>query len=178
MADFQSTTARLDKNGRPIGGRAGRSVVDRFNAYVTERGDGCWVWKGPITLYRYGRMSVGTPPNKKEYQAHRLSWELHRGPIPDGLYVCHHCDNPPCVNPDHLFLGTQSDNMCDASRKGRVRGGVKVGSANGNSKLTEFQAREIRDSWPAVSHRKLAEKHGVSRSLVRFITKGANWKHV
>lgn len=182
MADSQFTSEPLDKNGRPIGGRRGKSVRERFDASVPDRGDGCWIWKGSLNAYGYGRMSIGTPPNQRNAMAHRVSWEMHFGPIGDGLYVCHRCDNPPCVNPAHLFLGTQFDNMGDAGRKGRLPqqkyAGFCAGSRNGRSKLTEAQAKEIRDSWPAISQRSLATKFGVSRALVRHIIAGGNWTHV
>jgi len=76
---------------------------------------GCWLWTAATTR-KYGRMHFGG----KLTQAHRISWTLNRGDIPSGMNVCHHCDTPPCVNPDHLFLGTQADNIRDAYRKGRV----------------------------------------------------------
>src|SRR5262245_30204175 len=83
---------------------------------VKLRDDGCWVWMGnTMKKDGYGYLTI----NKQSWLAHRLSWVTFRGPIPDGLCVCHHCDNPPCINPDHLFLGTIRDNIHDALNKGR-----------------------------------------------------------
>lgn len=78
--------------------------------------DGCWLWTGYTSTFGYGMMRF----MGKSQNAHRLSWQVHRGPIPDGLSVLHKCDVPACVNPDHLFLGTQSDNMKDCASKGRL----------------------------------------------------------
>lgn len=82
-----------------------------------DRTSGCWLWAAGKNNQGYG---VCFLDGRRTY-VHRLSWELHRGPIPSGLYVCHTCDTPLCLNPDHLFLGTQRDNMADASAKGRTR---------------------------------------------------------
>jgi hypothetical protein len=95
------------------------SVTDRFWKKV-QKTDSCWVWIGGLS-HSYGWMGI----NSRHVLAHRISWELHNGPIPDGLYVCHHCDNPPCVRPDHLFLGTHDDNMNDKISKGRQGHGKK-----------------------------------------------------
>src|SRR5690348_7112088 len=97
--------------------------VKRFWSKV-EKTDGCWIWRGTMNGVGYGVfwLPMGKPRNaNSRVYAHRLSYEMHEGKIPDGMFICHRCDNPACVNPDHLFLGTQSDNMTDCSRKGRLR---------------------------------------------------------
>jgi hypothetical protein len=87
----------------------------RFWAKVVVHPGGCWEWRGRRMPKGYGKLNRGT----KTVYAHRLAFELRNGPIPDGLYVLHKCDNPPCINPDHLFLGTQADNVRDRDTKGR-----------------------------------------------------------
>jgi hypothetical protein len=92
--------------------------TERFWTRVDKSGE-CWVWTGAHLPTGYGRLTGA----KRGMYAHRFSWELHNGPIPDGLLVCHKCDNPPCVRPDHLFLGTNVDNIRDRDAKGRGNGG-------------------------------------------------------
>jgi len=94
--------------------------MERFEAkYIPEPNSGCWLWTASCWENGYGQISL--PNTFKIVGAHVASWMLHQGPIPEGLFVCHSCDMPPCVNPEHLFLGTQKENMQDAARKGRCR---------------------------------------------------------
>lgn len=114
--------------------------------------------------------------------AHRLSWELHNGPIPPGLVVCHKCDNPPCVNPDHLFLGTQGDNLRDRDAKGkhnvRLHPELERGERNPNSRLSAVQISEIRRLASDNSQRGLGRMFGVSGTQIRRILSGEQWGHV
>lgn len=95
---------------------AAGTFAHRFEQHVDKSGE-CWIWTGPISPSGYGRASRGT----KKLRAHRAAYELYVGPITDGLHVLHKCDNPACVNPAHLFLGTHLDNMRDMEAKGRAK---------------------------------------------------------
>ena len=140
-----------------------RPVADRFWEKV-EKSDTCWLWCGATNKSGYGDFHLGG--GSAHVLAHRYSWELHNGST--NLFVLHDCDNPPCVRPDHLFLGTNKDNMLDMARKGR----------HGLSKLTAAQARQIKDRCASESHRALGEEFGVSRPTVTAISTGRNWRHV
>ena len=97
---------------------ASRPLVDRFHEkYERVPFGACWIWVGALDTDGYGMIAVGRGPKS----AHRISWILKNGEIPDGKHVLHTCDNPACVNPDHLFLGTHSDNMKDGVKKGRIK---------------------------------------------------------
>jgi hypothetical protein len=153
-----------------------QSVVARFWAKV-DITPGCWEW----TAFRknnYGRIIL--PTGRKRGQvvyAHRLSWELRNGPIPDGLFVCHKCDNPPCVNPDHLFLGSNDDNMADMHAKGR--GVQPCGAEHGRALFTDEQVREIRARRASGEiARTIAQDFACSVATIRDLAKRRTWRHV
>jgi len=148
------------------------STLERFWAKVDQSAgdDGCWNWTGAKAA-GYGRF--GKKSNVR--YAHRFSYELHYGDIPDKMLVCHRCDNPTCVNPKHLFLGTPLDNMRDKVQKGRAKGGK--GIRNARNKLTEAQVLTIRDRWAAgeQNKRRLAREFGVCPQQITNIITGKHW---
>lgn len=151
------------------------SLRDRFEAkYIPEPNSGCWLWIGPLTRGTYGMISRGRR-NEGRIRAHRLSWEFHRGPIPDEIHVLHRCDMPCCVNPDHLFLGTQGDNMRDCARKGRrVQADVR-GTKNGRAKLSMEAVVDIRTK--RLKSSEFAALYNVDRVSVEYIWRGKTWSH-
>jgi hypothetical protein len=142
----------------------------------------CWMWTGSVNSYGYGTVAL-VRFGRRRTGTHRLSWEIHNGPIPNGLRVLHHCDNPPCVRPDHLFVGTQADNMADMNEK-RRNGRFKhpesypVGSSVKQSVLTEEQVVDMRqrraNGEPLIA---LSQAFGISRTGVKRIVYGHQWKH-
>ena len=133
-----SAEIMVSKNGRVI-----KTAQQAFDHHVIVRDVGCWGWKGFHNAAGYGVARFGGRGVKK-ILAHRLSWQLYRGEIPDGLHVLHHCDIPGCVNPNHLFLGTNLDNIKDRMKKGRPGGGnFKPGERHWKAKLSNEQVREI-----------------------------------
>lgn len=157
------------------GGTGRRSLEERFWDKVLKT-ESCWLWQGSCNERSgHGRISAG-PPHKHGLRVHRLSWEMHHGPIPDGLYVLHACpggDRPNCVNPAHLWLGTHDENMADMGRRGNVR----RGEAHMWAKLTEPDVREIRSlaatgGW---SQTQLAARFNVSQSAIGFVLRGETW---
>ena len=147
------------------------------------KSDGCWEWTRGKNRGGYGKFRT-RGRHGKFHRAHRAAWELTNGPIPDGLCVCHRCDNPPCCNPAHLFLGTQAENLRDMVAKGRGPSGAELGrrsagEANGNRKLTALQVSEIlarlAQGQTSVS---IAAAYGVDRSNIRLIANGKTWRRV
>ena len=140
--------------------------------------NGCWEWTARRTPAGYGQIGSGTRKDGQVY-AHRVSYELFYGPLADGLYVCHHCDNPPCVNPGHLFAGTPKDNSQDALRKGRLHPPMLHGQDAAPAVLRETQAVAIierRSSGELL--RVLAEEFGVTETTISNIARGRTWKHL
>lgn len=157
---------------RVILGRPPTPVMVRFWNQVRKT-DNCWEWIGAKDGDGYGQF---TTTNKKNNRAHRFSYEIHKGPIAKGLRVLHSCDNPSCVNPNHLSLGTDADNLKDAINKGRLK---LKGEHNPSSKLTENQVREIRELRKSgVSIKDIAARYKVSDFPIRGIINGTRWKHV
>ncbi len=145
-----------------------KPLADRFWEKVLKT-DTCWLWTGSRNEHGYGKMKVGY----KNYQrAHRVAWDLLVGPIPAGLFLLHSCDTPACVNPKHLFLGTQADNMQDATNKNRCPKGERASW----SKLTETQVVAIR-SDPRLQDI-IAQEYGLCQQSVSLIKRRITWKHL
>lgn len=165
-------------------------ISKRFWSKVL-KSDGCWEWQSGISAEGYGFIQDSVVDGKqRRFLAHRVSWELTHGPIPDGLWVLHHCDNRKCVRPDHLFLGNHVANMADARKKSRMAKGANHGlnrhpecRARGamlpHSKLTPEKVRAIRAKRSeGATFAELAQEYGVSASSIRDIFNGRSWTHV
>lgn len=148
--------------------------VARFWSKVDEGSD-CWEWKAYTNRAGYGQFTV----SKGVFTtAHRVAWALaNKAAIPPGAHICHHCDNPPCVRPDHLFLGDASINLLDCVAKGRKN--PSHGSENRSAKLTEQDVRAIR-SVPQYFgiYNDLARTYGVSNTAIRCVRRNTTWRHV
>ena len=144
-------------------------MAERFWPKV-QKTDTCWLWTGATMRGGYGELSAGGSPQYGRghpLHAHRVSWELAYGPIPDGLWVLHICDTPACVRPDHLFLGTHADNMADMSHKGRTS----------HRKLTGEEVTLMRMSYESgVSIYRLALDSGLHKKTVRLIVNRRHYK--
>jgi hypothetical protein len=151
---------------------------DRFWTRVNKT-DTCWLWTGSTAGQSgYGVIGIG-PRGAGKIYTHRLSYEIHVGPIPEGMRVCHNCpegDNPLCCNPAHLFLGTDADNAADKVAKGRQT----RGESNASTKLTEAQARTALsiDTSQRGAVAKLAREFGVSHATICDVISGRTWKHL
>lgn len=144
-------------------------VLERFWAKVKRDEPGCWVWTASKFWDGYGKFRLGATMVK----AHRISFEIHNGQIPDGLHVLHKCDNPACVNPEHLFSGSHAENMAD--KEAKARGVSFRGSKHGRAKLTEADVAVIRAAR-GVTQQQLADQFGVSNQLISRIKSGGIWR--
>ena len=152
---------------------------ERFEQkFVKDRKSKCWVWTASLyaghksgdKTFPYGNFTY----EGRAHPAHRISWVLYRGPIKRGMKVLHKCDNPRCVNPAHLFLGTQKDNIADMDTKGRRA----LGRAGGRAKLSAAIVRQLRRASAQKSYAALAAEFGVSDQTVRSVVLRHTWKHV
>lgn len=163
---------KFDNNGK-FRKMTESEILDEFNSnyeIVTE--SGCWIWTGCKVKAGYG--TIG-----KSYM-HRYSYELHQGRIPDGMHVCHQCDMPDCVNPDHLFIGTHRDNHEDKISKGRSSGGSMKGEDHPSVKLSEADIINIRAIYKYcnISQTRLSNIYKMSQSHISSIISGKSWGHI
>lgn len=162
--------------------------IEQIKARCKVTEDGCWEWQGPIDQCGYG--VIWSRERNNNFKVHRLVMLLHRGHLGDwgmghGELVCHHCDNRPCCNPEHLFVGTARDNAYDMIRKGRDKHvghpESSKGQTNGNAKLTNEQVYEIRrraDAGPRGIKQQLAKEFGVTPAMIGHIACRRSWTHL
>lgn len=152
-----------------------QTLEERLWSRVDKTGE-CWIWQGCRGSKGYGTIWVGNKSDGRRKATHRVSWELVNGPIPAGMYVCHKCDNPPCIRPDHLFIGSNADNMADMRAKGRSP--KPVGSANPAAKLSESQVDEIRTRYArgGITQESLGAEFGITQSAVSQAVSSTHWK--
>lgn len=153
------------------------SASDYARRVINARGQGvqeCIPWRGSKDKDGYGKVRW----NGKTRKAHRVAYEEEYGPIPSGMFVCHHCDNPSCVNPGHLFLGTAADNKRDSVIKGRHRWTAKHGVSNPRAKLTRGQVLKIREDWAngVRPQSAIANRFGICGATVARIVSKKAWK--
>jgi hypothetical protein len=157
-----------------------RPLEERFWEKV-QKGEGCWEWQAATNKFKYGTFSNGSGASKTQKNAHRWAWELTFGPIKDGLYVLHRCDNPLCVRPDHLRLGTQQENIREMHQKGRgwqerYPERIKRAEDHWLSKMTWEKVREMRARFDAgESAKSLGGDYGIKNSQAQRICTRKSW---
>jgi hypothetical protein len=155
--------------------RSHSTFLDRFVARTRKSSTGCVEWQSFVNRGGYGRLYQ----KGKMHLAHRVSFELFSGPIPDGLCVLHQCDNPKCVSPSHIRLGTYRDNALEMYARGRGRTNFSRGVGNGSSRLTEDQVRLIRSmQGTGKTCKEIGDEFGISDVSVGRIWSRENWKHL
>lgn len=159
---------------KPGSRRMYKSAQDKFWEKVDRGSSGdCWLWRGRTDNKGYGQLDY----EGRTHRSHRFSYMLHFGEIPDGLHVLHHCDCPPCVNPAHLFLGTNMDNVADKVLKKRQH--IPTGSKNGRTKLIESEVREIRSLYSSgMTCKELTQQFCIPFSTCWKIVTRRSWKHI
>lgn len=163
---------RLFANARI--GRPPTPLGTRFWAKVN-KSDGCWLWTASSFRDGYGQIFATVDGKRRNLRAHIIAYTLAYGDVPEGMFVCHHCDNPPCVRPDHLFLATNKENQEDMARKGRGR----YGERNGRSKLRAADVAAIRLDYAngQINKAALARQFGVSRRQILNVVEGLQWRN-
>lgn len=164
-----SATTSITQHDR----RQPEAIKRRLLARIKKTDAGCWEWTGAKCYAGYGKMYA----NRKARDTHRIAYEVFCGPIPDGMYVCHRCDNPPCVNPEHLFLGTPKANQQDMRDKGRA---VHLkGEAKSSAGLTDADVLRLRKMFGGgVKRSEIATTFGLDETTVTHIATGKIWKHL
>jgi hypothetical protein len=152
-------------------GRPETPIRYRFLQKIVFNENGCWNWGGAKCPQGYGFIKR---KDGAQLRTHRVAYELAFGPIPKGMFVCHRCDNPSCVRPNHLFLGTQADNMADMVAKGRAA--RNAGEHNGSARLTTEQVERIRAAEE--THDYLSKIFGVSAAAIGLIKRRERWAHL
>jgi len=155
--------------------------IERLLGHTKITKIGCWEWQASCYWHGYGQFNICRNGVLSKKYAHRVAYEVFVGPIKDGLFICHHCDNKKCIRPSHLFQGTQTDNMRDMMQKNRANNTVKAkGSRHHMSKLKEEEARLLLflARRTNLSHRKLGLMFRISQATANKIIKRVHWKHV
>jgi len=153
-----------------------KTLEEIFDNYTIDKTTNCWNWNRAIDSSGYGAVKYCG----KKHNVHRLVWMLLHDNLEKGICVCHKCDNRKCINPDHLFIGTQSDNMKDCVNKGRYFSNVIRGEKNSWSKLSSKQVIEIRQLKESkkISNKEIAKQYKVGYTAISKIIRGENWKHI